>query len=443
MSEGPPVTRSAIFNQAWPIIIGQALVPMVGFVDVAVIGRTGDAIALAGVALGATVVTLIFWAFGFLRMGISGLVAQAFGASDQHKVDALLVRGVVVGAGLGLVILLFHPLFLGPVTFLMGAQSSVEQQAMRFASARMFGAPAALAGFAINGWLIGLSRTRAALVLQLAMNGANILFDMVLVMGFDLGPKGVGIGTAAAEWVTLGFGLIVARQVTGSEWCLLYARVRSGLFENAAMRRLFSINADIMVRTLALLTLFTWFAHAGARQGAQVLAANHVLMQFVSLSAFVLDGFAFTAEARVGAAIGARSAAAYAQAVRLSGEFTLGTGLFFSALFVLLGEPLICFMTTDDGVRAMAIALLPYAALIPILGGPSWLLDGIFIGATETRAMRNTAFVVLGLYLLSDWLLRPLGNQGIWLALLGSYLTRAGTLMVFVPALKRRHGLNV
>jgi len=442
MSGGLPVTRSAIFNQAWPIIIGQALVPMVGFVDVAVIGRTGDAIALAGVALGATIVTLIFWAFGFLRMGMSGLAAQALGARDKDEVDTLLMRGLAVGAGLGLAILLLHPLFLWPITSLMGAQSSVEYQAMQFASARMFGAPAALAGFAINGWLIGLSRTRAALVLQLVMNGANILFDIVLVTGFHLGPKGVGIGTAAAEWVTLGFGLVVAQRATGEQWRALYARTRSGLFESAAMRRLFSINADIMVRTLALLMLFTWFAHAGARQGAQALAANHVLMQFVSLSAFVLDGFAFTAEARVGAAIGARSAAGYAQAVRLSGEFTLVAGLVFSALFLVLGDPLIRFMTADEGVRSIAFALLPYAALIPTLGGPSWLLDGIFIGATETRAMRNTAFVVLGLYLLSDWLLRPFGNHGIWLALLGSYFTRAGTLMVFLPALKRRHGLN-
>ncbi|HEX5537873.1 MAG TPA: MATE family efflux transporter [Sphingobium sp.] len=443
MNTGAPLTRRAVFNQAWPIIIGQALVPTVGIVDAAIIGRTGDAVALAAVALGATVVTLIFWAFGFLRMGMTGLTAQAAGASQTEEVQALLLRGLLLGFGLGLIILMLHPLFLGPALGLMGAPGAVERAALDFAGARMAGAPAALSVFAINGWLIGLSRTRSALTLQLIMNGANILFNVTLVSGFGLGPLGVGIGTAAAEWTTLVAGLAIVSRHTRLQWRHPAVRALSRLFARDAMARLFSVNADIMVRTLALLALFTWFAHAGARQGAQALAANHVLMQFVSLSAFVLDAFAFTAEARIGAAIGARSPRDYARAVRLTGEFTLAAGVGFSALFLVAGPWLIHFIATDAGVRQLAIAMLPYAVLIPALGAPSWLLDGIFIGATETRAMRNAALIVLVLYFASDWLLRPLGNHGVWLALLGSYGVRALTLMVRLPGLRRRHGLNM
>lgn len=437
----PSLTRRAILSQAWPIVLGQALVPTVGIVDATVIGRTGDAVALAGVALGATIVTLLFWAFGFLRMGMTGLAAQAGGAGDDGEVDALLLRGLVVGLMLGAVVLALHPLILPAIFALMAAPTGVEGQAMTFAVARMAGAPAALATFAINGWLIGLSRTRAALVLQLVMNGANILLDLLLVWGLGMGAVGVGIGTACAEWIALAGGIILTLRIAGLGPAALWRRVGARLWDRDALRRLFVVNADIMVRTLALLALFTWFAHAGARLGAQALAGNHVLMQFVSLSAFVLDAFAFTAEARVGAAIGARSPAAFARAVRLTGEFTLLAGLAFTLVFLVAGAPLIHAITTDPATRAAAIAMLPYAALIPLLGGPSWLLDGIFIGATESRAMRNAALAVIGLYLAADWLLRPLGNHGVWIALLSSYGVRAGTLLLFLPSLRRRHGL--
>ncbi|MEZ5656534.1 MAG: MATE family efflux transporter [Sphingobium sp.] len=441
MSGTTPLTRRAIFDQAWPIIIAQALVPTVALVDTIVIGRTGDAAALAGVALGASVVTLIFWAFGFLRMGMTGMTAQASGSGDGTEVRLLLLRGLLIGISIGAAIFALYPLFLQPVIQIMGAPASANSEAAAYAVARMAGAPAALACFAINGWLFGTARTKAALALQIVMNGANILFDLILVSVFHLGPLGVGIGTASAEWLTLIVGMFITFRVMDSPFAQIVAEARTRLIDAEAMRRLFAVNSDIMIRTLALLSLFTWFTHAGARQGTHELAANHVLMQFVTLSAFVLDAFAFTAEERVGAAIGARSRDAYARSVRLTAEFTMAAGLCFTALYFAAGGSLIRFMTTDESVRAIALVMLPYAALIPAIGGPSWLLDGIFIGATETRAMRNATLIVLMAYLSADWLLRPLGNHGVWLALLGSYVARAGTLALHLPALKRRHGL--
>jgi MATE family multidrug resistance protein len=215
---------------------------------------------------------------------------------------------------------------------------------------------------------------------------------------------------------------------------------RQRLLERTALRRLFAVNRDIMIRTLALLLLFTWFANSGARLGAVPLAANHVLMQFISLAAFVLDAFAFTAESRIGQALGAGSREHFTRAVRLTGEFSALAGAMLAVLFWAGGEAVIAFITTDVAVRGEAARFLPFAALVPLVGMPSWLLDGIFIGATAGRALRIAAVVATVLYLALDAALRPLGNLGVWLAFTASYLFRAGALGWHWPALLRSIG---
>lgn len=428
------LTRRVIFAQAWPIILGQALVPLVGVVDTTVIGRTGNAATLAGVALGVTTVNLIFWTFGFLRMGVTGLTAQTLGAGGGEELRALLLRALLLGLGLGIALLALSPAIVPLALSLMQVPASAAEAAHGFTTARFAGAPAALGFYVINGWLLGLGRTRLALACQVAFNGVNIALDVLLVAGFGLGAWGAGIGTSIAEWVALASGLWAARQVLGPGWWRIGRRAT---FAPGAFRRLLSVNADIMIRTVALLLLFTWFARAGARLGAVPLAANHVLMQFVSVSAFVLDGFAFTAEARVGAAIGAGSRAALLRAARLTGEFSLAGGLAFAAVIAAAGPWLIALVTHDPAVQRQALAMLPYCALVPLLGMPSWLLDGIFIGATRGRILRNAALVSLALYLATDTMLRGWGDIGVWIALLASYLYRAAALGVALPRLVR------
>lgn len=419
-------------------MLGQASIPLVGVVDAIVIGRTGSAAALAGVALGATIINLIFWSFGFLRMGMTGLTAQADGAGQRDEIEALLVRGLAIGGAIGLVLLsLMWPLRELAFAVFAGGES-VTEQARAFVSARFFGAPASLAVFAINGWLFGLGRTRAALALQLVMNLANIAFDITLVFGFGLGAAGVGFGTAGAEWVAFVTGLLVVTHVAGaSPFALARKTGRAALFAREAMASMFGINRDLMIRTVALLILFAWFANAGARLGAVNLAANHVLMQFVSVAAFILDAFAFTAEARVGQAIGARSRPHFLRAVRLTFEFSFGSSLALAIVFLGLGGLAIAFVTPDPAIRATAARFLPFAALVPLIGMPSWMLDGVFIGATRGRALRNAGVLAVLLYLATDLALRPHGNLGVWLALWASYLLRALCLGLYVPGLLR------
>lgn len=432
-------TRRAIFAQAWPIIVGQALVPLVGVVDVAVIGRLSDARNLGGVALGATILNLVFWTFGFLRMGVTGITAQAHGARDDTEVGATILRALTLGIALGAMLLVLSPVIVPVSLSLMAPPDGVDAAARGFLTFRLFGAPAALGFYAINGWLLGLGRTRLALGVHALMNGVNIGLDLLFVGGLGMGARGVGLGTSLAEWSALIGGLMAIRLVLGPAWrAELRAIGRARVLEAAAIRRLIAVNADIMVRTLAMLAIFTWFTRSAAALGPVPLAANHVLMQFVSISAFVLDGFAFTAEARVGSAIGARSRSALLRAIRLTGEFSLGGGLLFTLLIMLVGRGAIAWLTHDPAIRAMAGAMLPYCAAIPTVGVGSWLLDGIFIGAVAGNILRNAALAALALYLLTDFMLRPLGAAGIWLALLASYAYRAMALGVAVPALLRR-----
>ena len=435
----PALTRRAIFAQAWPIMLGQALIPLVGIVDAAIIGRTGDSSALAGVALGAVIINLIFWSFGFLRMGLSGLTAQAQGAGDMGEVETLLLRGLAIGIAAGAALLMLqYPL--GELAFavLSGGQD-VTAQASGYVSFRFFGAPAALSVFAINGWLLGLGKTRAALALLIVMNAANIALDVLFVWGMGFGASGVGLGTAGAEWIAFLTGLAIAAHLCGANpIALLRRHGRKKLFEAAALARLLQVNTDLIVRTVALLTMFTWFANSGARLGTVPLAANHVLLQFISVAAFVLDAFAFTAEARVGNAIGARSRSYFVRTIRLTGEFSLAAGIVLTLAFWCGGDLVIAAITTDPGTRAEAQRFLIFAALVPLIGMPSWLLDGIFIGATRTAALRNAALVATALYLALDLALRPLGNLGVWIAISSSYLLRAGALALYFPALLRR-----
>ena len=433
-----PLTRASIFSQAWPIMLGQASVPLVGLVDTAVIGRTGDVTALAGVALGATVVTLVFWTFGFLRMGMTGLTAQAEGSGERTEVEALLLRALALGIGLGLILLAISWPIREAALAIMAGTEPVNAKASGYMTGRFIGAPAALAVYAINGWLLGLGRTREALALQIVMNVANIALDVWFVWGLDFGAFGVGLGTACAEIIALLLGLMLVGRVAGASLVHLIARTpRALLTDRSRLALLFAVNRDIMIRTIALLILMTWFANAGARQGASVLAANHVLFQFVSISAFILDAFAFTAESRVGHAIGTRSKDQFLRAIRLTGEFSLLSALVMVGAFLLAGPLVIDLLTNDPQVREVARTFLPFAALIPLIGMPSWMLDGIFVGATRSAAMRNAGVIATVLYIALDLSLRPYGNWGAWIAISASYVLRAGALGAYMPGLLR------
>ncbi len=404
------LTRSQVLALAWPVVLAQVATALTGVVDTGVMARVGDPIDLAAVAVASVTFSFLYWAFGFLRMATTGLTAQANGRDDRDEVSAVLVRALALGAGLGLGLIVAFPALRWAALALFGAESAVELEASGYMTARIWGAPAALMGYAVTGWLLGTGRTRALLGFQVVLNGVNATLDATFVAAFDWGATGIGAGTAIAEWTALGLGLWLVRDGLG---------VPPKLWDRQRWVSLIVVNRDVMIRTLALLSSFAWFVNAGTRESSAVVAGNQVLLQLIAVSAFVLDAFAFVAEKEAGEAVGAGDGRRLRHAIRLTTEIAVVCGVAFSLLFALGGRPAIAAWVTDPGTRGVALAYLPYCAAVPILGVAAWQLDGVFLGATGGRALRNAALVATALYIALDWALQPWGNTGIWVALPG------------------------
>jgi MATE family multidrug resistance protein len=426
----PPLTRAAVLRQAWPVILANAAVPLPGLVDTAVIGRYGDATGLGGLALGALLFNFLYWSLGFLRMGTTGFVAQAAGAGDGQEVRAAFARAVLLAVALGGLLFALQGPLRTLYLALMGGSDAVQAATAGYFHARIWGAPAALAVFACNGLLVGLGRSRELLAVQLLLNGLNAALDVWFAGMLGLGVRGIGLGTALAEWTTCCVALLVAWRILrghhrDAEPFLSWPRI----VDPARLRATLAANGDILLRTLCLLGGFAWFTHAGAGFGDVVLAANHILLQLVSFSAFFLDGFAFVAEAHAGAAWGARSRERFRHAVRLTSEPAAVTALLLALSVLLLGRPVVETLTTLPAVRGAALLHLPWAALYVLVSVAAFQLDGIFIGTTRSREMRNASAASLAVFLLAAWpLAAAWGNHGLWLAFVLYVIARAATL---------------
>lgn len=434
------VTNRRVLKIAVPIVISNATVPILGAVDTGVVGQLGLAAPIGAVGIGAVIIGAIYWIFGFLRMGTTGMVAQARGAGDAPETGALLMRALIVGVvgGVALVILQL-PLFWA-VFHLSPASPEVEGMARSYLGIRVWGAPAAISTFALSGWLIAHERTRSMLLLQLWMNGLNIVLDLWFVMDLGWGVEGVALATVIAEWSGFALALFLCRSVFhGDQW-----RDWARIFDRAKIKAMAGVNGNIMVRSVLLEMAFITFMFVGASMDDATLAANQILIQFVSITAYALDGFAIAAEALVGVALGAGSRGKLRRAALLTSVWAAGGSLLMALFFGVFGTWLIAVMATSEQVQQVAALYLPWMVMSPILGFASWMLDGIFIGATRTRDMRNAMIqttVVFGLVIL---VFVPLwGNHGLWAALLVSYVVRAYTLMRYYPALEAAADLRM
>ena len=428
------ITHARVLKIAVPIVLSNATVPILGAVDTGVVGQLAQAAPIGAVGLGAIVLVSIYWIFGFLRMGTSGLVAQAKGAGDDAEVAANLVRALLVGAAAGLAIIVLQgPLFAGAFA-LAPASGEVEGLARDYMQIRVWGAPATIALYAVTGWLIALERTRGVLLLQLWMNGVNIGLDLWFVLGLGWGVEGVAVATLIAEWTGLALGLWLCRDaLAGGYW-----RDRARVFDAARLRRMLAVNSDIMLRSVMLQASFTSFVFLGARMGDVTLAANQVLLQFLEITAFALDGFAFAAEALVGQAVGARSRGRVRRAAIITSQWGLGGAALLALCFWLAGPVIVDLMATSPEVRAEARAFLPWIAAAPLIGVASWMFDGIFIGATRTREMRNAMLVSAAVYVAAVVVLLPAyGNHGLWAALMVLNAVRGLTMAALYPRVER------
>ena len=434
-SAATPLTARAVFHQSWPIMLANMATPLVGLVDTLVVGRFVGTQALAGIGLGAVVYGIVYWSFGFLRMSTAGLTAQDDGAGDRRGVQGHVLRAVPLGLLIGALVLALQALLLPGLFALYTAGAELEGAAATYIRARLWGLPAVLGVMALMGWFVGISRAGRALQLQILLNGVNIVLTPVLVLQFGAGLYGVGLATSIAEWAGLLFGLgLVAREVRARGGWAAGASGRAFLLDPVQLRRLGVANSNIFIRALTLVLGFNFFANAAASQGELFMAANHIHMQLITMSAFVLDAFAHTAEAVTGQAYGARDRRRFDRAVALTTRFSAGFALALGALILLGGPLLIDLLSTDPAVRDMARQWLPYAALAPVLGFAAYQMDGIFIGTTRTREMRNAGIASVALYIGLHFALVPvLGTAAIWVAFLLFYLLRAALLGLYLP----------
>ncbi len=352
---GAELTRVGVFRIAWPIILANAAVPLLGIADTAVIGHTGTTSALGAIALGALVFSFVYWSFGFLRMGTTGFVAQAEGAGDPAEVRAVLGRALLLAAAIGVALVLLQWPIARGAWVVFSASPDVEHEAAQYFAARIWGAPAALGTFALMGTLIGLGKSRHLLALQLLLNGLNITLDVTFAGVFGWGVRGIGVGTAVAEWVTLLAAFLTVRHLLGAhrrDAEAFWPRAR--ILDRGRLAEMFKANADIMIRTWFLLAGFAWFTDRSAKFGDLSLAANHGLLELVSFAAFFLDGYAFAAESLVGRAIGARSRRRFDIVTRRSSELALLTACALAAACWLGGDVAVHWLTSIDDVRQEA-----------------------------------------------------------------------------------------
>ena len=434
MDSPPPqskVTTAQVFAIAGPAMVANLTTPLIGIVSTTAIGRLGDATLLGGVAMASVLFDCLFWLFAFLRMSTVAFTAQSLGAGETRELRAILVRGFIVAAVIGTALIALQIPLAAVLLGAMGGSEGVTRAAKTYFTIRIWSAPLALANYVVLGWLIGQARAKLALTTQIAINVINMAATVLLVLVLDAGIAGAAIAAVIAEAAGVLLGILIASRLTGGKLDI----DRATLFDREKLKRMLAVNRDIMIRTASLIAAFLFFTAQGARAGDVTLAANAVLNNFLLISAFFLDGLANAAEQLCGRAYGARDRTGFAGAVRLVIVWGFAFSLVVTAVFALFGPSLIDMMTASAEVRHAARNFLLYVILAPLLGVFAFAYDGIYIGATWARDMRNLMVLSLGIFLAAWLALRSYGNAGLWSALLFHYAARGGLQALRYPAL--------
>ncbi|KAF0862701.1 MATE family efflux transporter [Pseudomonas sp. LD120] len=428
-------THRRVWALAAPMILSNISVPLVALVDSTVIGHLPHAHQLGAVAVGASLYTFLAWAMGFLRMGATGFAAQAAGRGDGAALRQVLLQGLLLALGLALLLGAIGVPLSGAALQLMQPSAELEQMTRAFFHTRLLGLPAALASFALVGWFLGTQNARAPLAILLSTNLVNIALNLWFVLGLDWGVAGSARASVIAEWTGALIGLALTRPAL---------RAYPGQIVWATLRRwqswrpLLAVNRDIFIRSLALQSVFFLITVQGARLGDATVAANALLLNGLLLTAHALDGLAHAVEALCGHAIGAHDRQALRRSLVVAGGWSLLASLGFAVLFLLGGHLFIEMQTNMPDVRQTAFIYLPYLAVLPLIAVWSYLLDGLFIGATRAREMRNGMLLSVLLLLPFAWALQGFGNHGLWLTFLLFMLLRSLTLAAFAWHLQRR-----
>ena len=432
-----------VFLLAIPLNLSNLTQPLLSTVDTVLSGHLPGPAALGGVAIGGIFFNGIFWTFGFLRLSTTGLVAQAFGAKDQQELRLHFARAFLSAAAIGAVLLAVKGPLIALSIQLLGAGPTVAQNAAIYCNIRIWSAPAALANYVILGSLLGRQRARTALAIQAAINVVNVAVALYLVLRLHWGIAGIATATMLADYAGLLLGLAITIQLKTLSAAHASGELRDRiqlheLIHAPSLRHLFALNRDLLIRTLSMVAAYAWFTRAGARQGDLILAANAVLLNLHMIASYALDGFANAAEALVGESLGARRLADYRAVLRASTVAAAVVALLLSLTYLVAGPDLVRLFTNQEPIRAVAMHYLPWAIAMPFVSVWAFQLDGVFIGATRGKDLRNSMLISFAGYLaLALVLQRCFGDNGLWCALAMFMALRGATLALRLPGIEK------
>lgn len=424
---------------ALPLIISNISTPMLGLVDTAIMGHLSDASYLGAIALGSLIFNFIFWSFGFLRMGTTGIAAQAFGQQDYDEIRAVFGRALFIALIIACAIVLVQQ----PINLLsfhiIDSSAIIEQRASEYFNIRIWSTPATLCNYVLIGILLAMQNAKAPLIMVVITNVCNIILDLVFVLWLNMEITGIALATVIAEYLGLLIGLFLLTKqfrLYPGNW------FRHQILDQLAIKKLLFINQNIFIRTLCLMFTFAFFTVQSAKFGELILAANTILLNFQMFMAYALDGFAHATEALVGKAIGSRDRKLFKQTIKTACTWSFIVALLFTLTYGLFGRTIIDLLTNIETVRTSAYIYLPWLIAAPIISVWCYLLDGIFIGATLSREMRNTMLFSTVFCFLPAWYgFRALENHGLWLALL-IFLAARGLSMLMIFKKTRINSLN-
>ena len=427
-----------ILSLAIPSIVTNITVPLLGLVDVAIVGHMGDASYIGAIAVGTMMMNVICWLFGFLRMGTSGMTSQAYGRGDSKEAATILFQAIALGAAIGILFVLFQPLLLRLFLFFMRPSDEIRAFASVYFHVCVFGLPAALVMYGLTGWLIGMQDTRTPMTVSIFQNIVNIMTSLLLVSVFGMKVEGVALGTLTAQYSGLLLALYILRRKYASHYQLLFSQftLKPGDYSSFSykhtLNRFFRVNRDIFLRTLFLVAVNAAFTSVGSRQGDVILAVNTLLFQFFTLYSYIMDGFAYAGEAICGKYYGAGNAPSFHACIRRLFAWGVIMTVVYTAAYYFGANDILHVLSNEQTVIEASEPYLLWVALIPVAGMGAFIWDGVFIGITDSRGMLLSCFVAAIVFaIILSLFFTTMGNHALWLALL-SYLLARGVMQTIL-----------
>lgn len=427
-----------ILSLAIPSIVTNITVPLLGLVDVAIVGHMGDASYIGAIAVGTMMMNVICWLFGFLRMGTSGMTSQAYGRGDSKEAATILFQAIALGAAIGILFVLFQPLLLRLFLFFMRPSDEIRAFASVYFHVCVFGLPAALVMYGLTGWFIGMQDTRTPMMVSIFQNIVNIMTSLLLVYVFGMKVEGVALGTLTAQYSGLLLALYILRRKYASHYQLLFSQftLKPGDYSSFSykhtLNRFFRVNRDIFLRTLFLVAVNAAFTSVGSRQGDVILAVNTLLFQFFTLYSYIMDGFAYAGEAICGKYYGAGNMPSFHACIRRLFAWGVIMTVVYTAAYYFGANDILHVLSNEQTVIEASEPYLLWVALIPVAGMGAFIWDGVFIGITDSRGMLLSCFVAAIVFaIMLSLFFTTMGNHALWLALL-SYLLARGVMQTIL-----------